>query len=700
MRQNDLFGSLNLKPKAPVTNDSIQNAIKRVDDAKRKYQPSVVLPQYSILRQKIILVENLVRQGKIKQNPNYITIRDKDTLWKAMKNIKVHKKLPWDSETDSLDPITANLVGISFHEEADFKDYYIPFLHCDAQRNIYEGQLTYDDFLEVAGDVWTDQNIRKITHNATFDNRILKRNLNIVVRGQYWDTLLFMNAIDENHKNNKLKKLYAEFIDPNDSGETYESLFEGIPFCFVPIDTGTLYAAGDSYKTNAVYEWQRNQLSPAEYSKMLKHYIDTEVKQLEVVSAMEDRGVHVNNETANTLLIEYTELSKVLEQKLTTFFGNYYGLQNINYNSPDQMATIIYDKMRCESVDKKKPRGTGEEIIEKLVAKNPEVAILKDLLTYRGTQKLINTYLEAIPKQVSAKTGALHARFHSHGARTGRYSSSDPNLQNIPSHFNDVTLKDDSRIRNIFVPRPGYVWLSGDYSQIEIRILAYRSNDASMINAYNTGQDLYSLMAAGVYNLSYEQCLESYGADGKIRRTSMKNVLLGLMYGRQSASIGQQLGMSKKEADKFIEAFFNKYPNIKNYIDETIRIGTLLGYVTTIYDRRRRLPDLNSPIDFKKQEAQRQAVNATIQGSSASITKRAMWALYNNEWINTHDCHQVLTIHDEVVLEVPKDIINEAGQVIRSCMVSGAQILTSVMPVTCDIEVFEIAWNLDGYHLN
>lgn len=699
MHQGDLFASLNLRPKVSAPSTSIQQAVKKVEDAKRKYQPSVILPQYSILRQKIILIQNLVRQKKITPVSNYFCIRDKDTLWKLAKNIKASKYMPWDSETDSLDPITTRLVGLSIFDKNDDKSYYIPFIHCDTQRNILPDQLTYEEFVDVFGEIFQDSSVRKITHNGVFDNRVVHSNLGLNVKGQYWDTLLFMNAIDENHKNNKLKHLYKEFVDPDSSDDSYDDLFENIPFCFIPIDIGYIYAAGDAHKTDLVKDWQYKMLSGPEYSKMLKHYIDVEAPQLEIVTSMEDRGIAISIETANKLDVEYKELEAQLRQKLDDFFFKHYGLKGINYNSSQQMAEIIYDKMRCEPVDKKNPRGTGEEIIEKLVAKNPEVKILKDLLTYRGTTKLINTYIEALPQQVNKKDNAIHAKFNSHGARTGRYSSNNPNLQNIPSHYNEETGKDDSRIRQIFVPRPGYVFISSDYSQIEPRILAFRSNDTMMLDAYNNGQDLYSLMASGVYKLPYEECLESYGDEGARRRKSMKSVLLGLMYGRQPASIGQQLHMNKRESEKFVDNFYLTYPNIKAYIDETIRMGTLLGYVTTLYGRRRRLPDLNSTNEFLRAEAQRQAVNATIQGSSAEITKKAMLNIYRDDWLNSHDCHLLITIHDETITEVPIELKDEAGERIRSLMIQGAELLQTKMPIKCDVEIYEQAWNLNGYKL-
>lgn len=696
-----------LPKRAPVTKEqiqgSVQSAVKKVKDSK-KYQPAVVLPQYSILRQKIILIESLVKNGRLKTKENYHIIRTTEKLTEVVQQIKQNGMIIWDSEFDSLVYAEANLIGISFTDIENDQHYYVPFLHCDTQKNILPDQLTHQQFAEVAGELFTDKKIRKVTHqyNAC-DNQVLAFNTGLQVRGQYWDTLLFMNAIDENHKINTLKKLYVEFVLQEEGKDaSFEELFEGISFAFVPIDIGYIYACYDAERTTEVFKWQRRVLSADEYKGMLKHYIDVEAPQIEIVSGMQQRGISINHDTAKALNEEYSILLAELKADLDEFFLKNYGLTNINYKSPQQMANIIYDRLGCvpftKGRDKVPDRGTGEEVIEKLVEKYPQFIILKKLLIFRGTAKLLDTYIHAIPSQVG-KDGKLRGKFHSHGARTGRYSSSEPNLQNIPAHYNPDTQKDDSRIRNLFVPTDGYVWISADYSQIEPRILAYRCDDYIMLNAYNTGRDLYSLMASQVYNVPYEQCLEAAGQTAKERRNSVKSLLLGIMYGRQAPAIAQELGITTKQAKEFLENFFIQYPNIKNYIDETIRMGTLQGYMTTIYDRRRRLPELNSSTDFIRIEAQRQGVNSSIQGSSADITKKAMKSIFHDEVLKSMDCHLVLTIHDEVVVEAPKDKIQEAGKRIRDLMIEAADILLSKMKVKCDCEVYESAWGLDGYRL-
>lgn len=468
MRQNDLFSMLPKRPEQKKENlqGTLTSALNKVNNSS-KYQPSVVLPQFSILRQKILMVESLVKQGKVVPHPNDTMLRTKDELYKEIKKMQALKLFPWDSEFDNLKYELANLVGLSFYNPDEDRSFYVPFIHCDSRRNILEGQLTYEDFADVAGDLMQDPDVKKITHQYnSCDNQVLAYNTGLFVRGQYWDTLLFMNAIDENRiSGNSLKQLYSELVLKEEgSQDSYQDLFTDLSFAFVPLDIGYVYACKDARMTYEVYEAQKKILSTSEYKNMLKHYIDVEAPQLEVVNRMQYRGVMLDDATTNLLQEEYTELLESLKTEMDDYFLKNFGMTNINYRSNQQMQTIIYDKMKCASVDRKKPRGTGEEIVEKLVKKYPQYQILNKLLTYRGTEKLLNTYIKALPGQRSKTDNALRGRFFSHGARTGRYSSSEPNLQNIPSHFNKVTNKDDSRIRNMFVPREGYVWISSDFS--------------------------------------------------------------------------------------------------------------------------------------------------------------------------------------------------------------------------------------------
>lgn len=469
VKQNNLFGSFLPRKQTGVTENkqNILNAVNRVKTSKEKFQPQVILPQYSILRQKIIMISNLVKQGKLITHKNYRAVTTKDELWKVVKHINETKKCVWDTETDSKDPTVAQFVGMSLMDPVEDKHIYVPSLHCNAQKVLLDNQLTYKEIAEVIGETMENPNIKKFGQNLVYDNRVISNNLKINVKGTYWDTLIAMQLIDENRKNNKLKHLYRELVlkEEGKDTDTFEALFKDLLFCFVPIDVAVQYAAGDTDKTNAVYEWQNKFLSKSDVKDVRKNFLEIQMPQVEVVTAMENRGMSLDTEYAKALHEEYDELLGQIKSRLDIYFKNKFGIENINYKSSSQIAELIYDKLKCPPVDKKKPRGTGTEIIQKLVSDNPSLKILQDILTYRGTSKLLDTYIDSLPNQV-AKDNRLHCRFNINGAKTGRYSSSNPNFQNIPSHHNKVTGKDDFRIRWLFVPKKDHVLLSSDFSLV------------------------------------------------------------------------------------------------------------------------------------------------------------------------------------------------------------------------------------------
>jgi len=704
VQQKDLFSSIKRPTQPSEVKGLISLASKRVEDGRKKYIPYDItgMPKYAELRAKIIATQQAILNGKLVADESYKIIRTKDQLREALVGVRSCKMLPWDCEFDTVDDyMSAQLIGLSFTDRENDTHYYVPFLHCDAQRNLIEDQLTYKEFVEVAGDVWADPKIKKITHQyAACDNIVFEANLGLRVRGQYWDTLLFQNAIDENFKDKSLKNLYGHYVTGDEKEADFTELFGDLVFAFVPLDVAHIYGAKDSKMTNSVFEAQNAILSEPEYRTMIKHYVETEAPQIETVTSMYVRGVTIDTKMANELSMEYVAYRDEIKAIMDAYLLECYGMTDVNYNSPKQMDHLLYDVLKLSPVGKVKnrdtgerERGTGDEIIEKLVAANPSVAIIKNISILRSTEKMLGTYIHGIPDRINKKTGRLHGKLLSHGAATGRFSSREPNLQNIPNYPNKMTGKDDSRIRQLFVPREGYVWISSDYSQIEPRILAVRCMDEHMLDAYNTGRDLYAVMAAQIFHTTYENCLEKNGPEAKARRSLTKFILLGLMYGRQATAIAEQADITKREAEQVIATFYELYPRVKNYIDETVRMCKLLGYSTTLYDRRRRLPAITSPNDFVSAEAERQAVNASIQGSSADITKKSMWLIHNHEWIRENDCHLVLTIHDEVIVEVPKDKIQKAGEIIQQCMIESCEKLTLYMKVTCDVTVYPERWN-------
>lgn len=374
------------------------------------------------------------------------------------------------------------------------------------------------------------------------------------------------------------------------------------------------------------------------------------------------------------------------------------GTCKINYNSPQQVAALFYDIFKLKSVSRKEPRGTGDKIVQKFLStakkkdtkKSREFAeFLTNYSRFKEINKLLGTYVDKIPAVKEPKINAVYTTYNQYGAKTGRFSSSDTvskiNLQNIPSK--------EKRIRKIFKAREGYKLVGGDFSQIEPRVLAYLSGDESMINAYKEGKDLYAIMGSQVYQLPYEDCKEFYpdgtvNAEGKHRRTTMKSVLLGIMYERGAAAIGEQFNKSSEWAQGLIDNFYKSFPKINQYRLKIENMAETYGYVTTITGRKRRLPDmqLEDKDDYRYQEAHRQSLNSVIQGSSADIMKLSMIEIYRDPRYKELDCHMIITVHDELIMEVPEENVKAGADLLVGTMKRVGHSLID-LPMSVDAEV-------------
>lgn len=433
---------------------------------------------------------------------------------------------------------------------------------------------------------------------------------------------------------------------------------------------------------------------------------------IDVCMDMELRGVEIREDYAKELSVKFNaemaEKEKLCDEYVAKF-DKYIeenptlmrltkGTKKINYNSPQQVACLFYDIFKLKSVSRKEPRGTGDKIVQqhrnkakKAGTKKGEefIQFLDNYQRYKECGKLLGTYIDKIPEVKCAKTNAVHTTYNQYGAKTGRFSSSDTvtkiNLQNIPSH--------EKSIRKIFRARDGYKFVGGDFSQIEPRVLSYVSGDEAMQEAYREGKDLYAIMGSKVYGVPYEDCREFYpdgtvNAEGKHRRTTMKSVLLGIMYERGAKAIGEQFDKSAEWAQKLIDDFYKSFPKIQQLRLKVEKMAEEYGYVTTIQGRKRRLPEMQLPDhdDYRYQEAHRQSLNAVIQGSSADIMKLAMIAIYNDPQYKALDCHMVITVHDELIMEVPEDHIKEGADLLVNTMKRVGHSLID-LPMSVDAEV-------------
>lgn len=667
------------------------------------------------LENALAVIQELVKSGRLHAEGEIETIRTPERLKEYMDHCKRSGEYVLDVETTGLDIYNDILVGICLYTPGE-KSAYVPFNHTDLQNVRVMDQMSEDQVRDIMIPYLQDQELRCINHNIKFDNKKLAWDWKQVIVNIYWDTQIAGNVLNENEPH-KLKPMYNKYIlHGKGSGEDYKDLFDGIPFNYVPIDIATVYGANDGFKTYALYKFQAQYLRedhPREdFRKMYYVFREVEMPLIPLCTDMEMRGVEIREDFAKELSEDFNKELVEVEAKCDAYveqFKQYIldhnnlmrltkGTCKINYSSPQQVAALFYDIFKLKSVSRKEPRGTGDKIIQKFLStakkkdtkKSREFAeFLENYQRFKEIKKLLGTYVDKIPQVKEPKINAVYTTYNQYGAKTGRFSSSDTvskiNLQNIPSK--------EKRIRKIFKARDGSKLVGGDFSQIEPRVLAFLSGDESMINAYREGKDLYAIMGSQVYQLPYEDCREFYpdgtvNAEGKHRRTTMKSVLLGIMYERGATAIGEQFNKSAEWAQQLIDNFYKSFPKINQYRLKIENMAETYGYVTTITGRKRRLPDmqLEDKDDYRYQEAHRQSLNSVIQGSSADIMKLSMIAIYNDPRYKALDCHMIITVHDELIMEVPEDHIKEGAELLVGTMKRVGHSLID-LPMSVDAEV-------------
>ena len=584
------------------------------------------------LENALAVIQELVKSGRLHAEGEVETIRTPERLKEYMDHCKQSGEYVLDVETTGLDIYNDILVGICLYTPGE-TSAYVPFNHTDLQNVRVADQMSEEQVSDIVIPYLQDQELRCINHNIKFDNKKLAWDWKQIIVNIYWDTLIAGYVLNENEPHG-LKPLYNKYIlHGKGSSEDYGDLFEGIPFNYVPIEVATVYGANDGFKTYALYKFQAQYLRedhPREdFRKMYYVFREVEMPLIPLCTDMEMRGVEIRDDFAKELSEDFNKEMVEVEAKCDAYveqFKQYIldhnnlmrltkGTCKINYSSPQQVAALFYDIFKLRSVSRKEPRGTGDKIIQKFLStakkkdtkKSREFAeFLENYQRFKEIKKLLGTYVDKIPQVKEPKINAVYTTYNQYGAKTGRFSSSDTvskiNLQNIPSK--------EKRIRKIFKARDGYKLVGGDFSQIEPRVLAYLSGDESMINAYKEGKDLYAIMGSQVYQLPYEDCREFYpdgtvNAEGKHRRTTMKSVLLGIMYERGATAIGEQFNKSAEWAQQLIDNFYKSFPKINQYRLKIENMAETYGYVTTITGRKRRLPDmqLEDKDDYRYQEA-------------------------------------------------------------------------------------------------
>ncbi|WP_077728766.1 DNA polymerase I [Methylocaldum sp. 14B] len=592
---------------------------------------------------------------------NYETILNADELERWLKKLEAAEYFAFDTETTSLDYSRAEVVGLSFAVEPG-EAAYVPVAHD------YPGapaQLSRDYVLEKLRPLLEDRNRPKLGQNLKYDANVLA-NHGLALTGIRHDTMLesyVLNSTATRHDMDSLAQLYL-----NHQTIHYEDVAgkgaKQIPFQQVSIESATEYAAEDADITLRLHHHLWPKLEAEDSLKSL--YETVEIPLVPVLSRMECTGVLVD-------VYKLAQQSRELEKRMLEIEQDACKAAGCQFNlgSPKQIQTILYDKLNIPVV-KKTPTGqpsTDESVLQEL-AESYELPRL--ILDYRSMSKLKSTYTDKLAEQINPRTGRVHTSYHQAVAATGRLSSSDPNLQNIP-----VRTEEGRRIRQAFIAPPGRKILAADYSQIELRIMAHISGDPSLRAAFHDNTDVHRFTAAEVFGVPPEQVTPD-------QRRSAKAINFGLIYGMSAFGLGKQLGIPTSQAQRYVDLYFARYPDVKGYMETTRDMAREKGYVETLFGRRLYIPEIQSRNAQRRQYAERTAINAPMQGTAADIIKRAMIAV--DAWIQESRAPvcMIMQVHDELVFEVAEDYVDEAAREIGNRMCRAAQL---AVPLVVDVGI-------------
>ena len=579
---------------------------------------------------------------------DYETLVDREALQRWLGELGRAGLFAFDTETTSLDYMQAQIVGVSFCIEPG-RAAYVPLAHDYAGA---PDQLPRDEVLGLLKPLLEDERLGKVGHHLKYDAHVLA-NHGIALAGMRYDTMLesyVWNSVATRHDMDSVAQRYLGL-----KTTTYEEVAgkgaKQIPFSQVSIEHAGAYAAEDADVTLRLHRT----LWPAiEHEPLLKRlYEEFEQPLVPVLLRMEHRGVLIDRAMLRTQSSELGRRALELQAEAHRAAG-----QPFNLDSPKQLQVILYEKAQIP-VLRKTPTGqpsTAEDVLEELADVHP---LPRLILEYRGIAKLRSTYTEKLPEQVNERTGRVHTSYHQAVAQTGRLSSTDPNLQNIP-----IRTPEGRRIRQAFVAPPGCVLLAADYSQIELRIMAHLSGDAGLLRAFAEERDVHQATAAEVFGVP----LEAVTAD---QRRSAKAINFGLIYGMSAFGLARQLGVERGAAQRYVDLYFDRYPGVKRYMDETRARARDTGFVETVFGRRLYLPEIRSRNRALQQYAERSAINAPMQGTAADIIKLAMIAV--DHWCehdSAGDARLIMQVHDELVLEVREAAVAPVTAAVRSLMVA------------------------------
>lgn len=582
---------------------------------------------------------------------NYVTILDEAVLQEWIEKLKKAPLFAFDTETDSLDNVSANLVGLSFAIEPGVAAY-IPVAHnyMDAPE-----QISCDRALELLKSLLEDEKALKIGQNLKFDRGILQ-NYGIELRGIAFDTMLESYTLDSVAGRHDMDSLSDRWLKHKTI--TFEEIAgkgkNQLTFNQIDLEQAGRYAAEDADVTLQLHLKMWPELQ--KHAGPLNVFQHIEMPLVPVLSRIERNGVNIDPTVLRKHSTEIALRLTELEKKAHEIAG-----EPFNLASTKQLQTILFEKQGIKPL-KKTPGGapsTSEEVLEELALDYP---LPKVILEYRGLAKLKSTYTDKLPLMINPKTGRVHTSYHQAVTATGRLSSTDPNLQNIP-----VRSEEGRRIRQAFIAPEDYVIVSADYSQIELRIMAHLSRDEGLLKAFAEGQDIHRATAAEVFGMPLES------VTGEQRR-SAKAINFGLIYGMSAFGLARQLNIPRKEAQKYMDLYFERYPGVLDYMERTRAQAKEQGFVATLDGRRLYLPDIKSSNGARRAGAERAAINAPMQGTAADVIKRAMIAV--DSWLEGEKprVRMIMQVHDELVFEVHKDDVDAVTKKVHELMENSTQL--------------------------
>lgn len=633
-----------LDEKVPIKIDFEDLEIKKPDEP-------ALLELFKELEFKSLL-KGVTPKGTLKST--YETIEDEEAFKKLVHTLKGLKEFAFDFETTGTDPMLASPVGVSFSWKTGHA-CYVPM----------NANFTIDHVMKALKPIFEDASIRKIGQNIKYEYIILA-NQGITLKGISFDTMVASYVLNPSKANHNLEDICLEYLNHKMTTPIEELIGKGknaITMDKVDIAKVSAYCCEDSDVTFRLKEILEKDLAGKGLDKLFN---DAEIPLVEVLAIVEINGVSINKEYLGELSVEVEHKLAKLTKEIYEKAG-----EEFNINSPKQLSKILFEKLKLPIIKKTKTGiSTNEDVLIKLKSKH---ALPKALLEYRELAKLKSTYIDSLPELINPKTGKVHTSFNQTVTATGRLSSSEPNLQNIP-----IRTEEGRKIRKAFVSSSrGNVLLSGDYSQIELRILAHLSGDKQLSKAFKEGLDIHAFTAGLVFGVKETDVTDEM-------RAMAKTVNFGVLYGMSPYGLSQSLDIGVDKAKEFIDAYFERYPSVKDYLEGLLADARKNGFVSTILGRRRYIPEINNQDMRIRQFAERTAINAPIQGSAADVIKVAMIAINEKLSKSAMGTKMTLQVHDELVFDVPREELDKACKIIKDGM---ENIIKLKVPLGVHVEV-------------